>query len=175
MSLQSTRALFILSFVVALVFGIQCVKAAVGCAAEANFQGCKSIEETQLKSCGPSDYACQCAAQKLIQQCYNLCPTYASDASIQQGTVDGICAAVPVTTTTTVILPTSSVAPVVLPSVIRPSSSSFVSIKPAAPTASASHPATSSGSQSRATFKTLTLVAGIGLGLSVGLGWVGLN
>ncbi|KAI9019349.1 hypothetical protein CLU79DRAFT_836662 [Phycomyces nitens] len=162
MALQSTRALFILSFVFALAFGIQCVKAAVGCAAEANFQGCKSIEETQLKSCGPSDYACQCAAQKLIQQCYNLCPTYASDASIQQGTVDGICAAVPVTTTTTVLLPTSSVAPVIVPSVIRPSSSSFVPIKPAAPSASASHPATSAGSHSKATLETI-LVVGVGL------------
>ncbi|ORZ20458.1 hypothetical protein BCR42DRAFT_448752 [Absidia repens] len=69
--------------------------AQTACAAEANFQGCKSIQETKLSGCGPVDFACQCAAHKLIQECYNLCPTYAADATAHDGTVQSICGAVP--------------------------------------------------------------------------------
>ncbi|KAI7872824.1 hypothetical protein BDF14DRAFT_1877296 [Spinellus fusiger] len=144
MVFQSVRASLIVGLVIVLTIGVHCVSAAVGCAAEANFQGCKTIEETQLKSCGPSDYVCQCAAQKLIQQCYNLCPTYASDATIQQGTVDGICAAVPVTTTSLAPLPTSTTQVAIAPTVVHLTSSA-VSIKSALPTASTTHAATSSG------------------------------
>ncbi|KAI8887284.1 hypothetical protein K501DRAFT_175905, partial [Backusella circina FSU 941] len=74
-----------------------------------SFQECKAIEERQLAACGPSDYKCQCDAQRLIQQCYNLCPEYASDAQIHSGTVESICAAVP--TPSVALTPISSVAP----------------------------------------------------------------
>jgi hypothetical protein len=48
-----------------------------------------------------------CAAHKLIQECYNLCPSYAADASAHDGTVKSICNAVP-STSSSVILPTAS-------------------------------------------------------------------
>ncbi|OBZ84498.1 hypothetical protein A0J61_07460 [Choanephora cucurbitarum] len=95
---------WIISFVVAVVavFSVH----AADCAAEANFQGCKSIQETALKTCGPVDYACQCKAQNLIRQCYDLCPTYAAEASVQSGVAAGICAAVPATSSS--LLPSAS-------------------------------------------------------------------
>ncbi|KAI8053151.1 uncharacterized protein B0P05DRAFT_575518 [Gilbertella persicaria] len=82
---------------------------AATCAAEANFQGCKTIQETALKTCGPVDYACQCKAQNLIRQCYDLCPEYSSDATIQSGVAAGICAAVP--SSSSVALPSATLRP----------------------------------------------------------------
>ncbi|KAI8997437.1 hypothetical protein BDB01DRAFT_831021 [Pilobolus umbonatus] len=89
-------------------FAIGFATAVIGCAAEANFQACKSIQETLLHGCGPSNYACQCEAQKLIHQCYNLCPEYASDASIQAATVQAICSAVPTTSSLSIVLISAS-------------------------------------------------------------------
>ncbi|KAG2216011.1 hypothetical protein INT46_007071 [Mucor plumbeus] len=85
------------------------VAAVIGCAAEANFQACKSIEESLLHGCGPVDYACQCGAQKLIRQCFDLCPEYSIDANEQARVATGICAAVP--TPSIVPLPSGSLAP----------------------------------------------------------------
>ncbi|KAI8331948.1 hypothetical protein BC941DRAFT_505600 [Chlamydoabsidia padenii] len=76
------------------------------CAAEANFQGCKAIQETKLSGCPPADYACMCTAHKLIQECYNLCPSYATDASIHDGTVKSICGAVPSSSSSSMAIPT---------------------------------------------------------------------
>ncbi|KAI8350619.1 hypothetical protein EDC96DRAFT_519413 [Choanephora cucurbitarum] len=98
------HTVWIISFVVVVV-AVFTVHAA-DCAAEANFQGCKSIQETALKTCGPVDYACQCNAQNLIRQCYDLCPTYAAEASVQSGVAAGICAAVPATSSS--LLPSAS-------------------------------------------------------------------
>ncbi|KAI8364653.1 uncharacterized protein BYT42DRAFT_618810 [Radiomyces spectabilis] len=109
--------------------------ATIGCAAEANFQACKSIQESQLRSCGTADYTCQCAAQKLIQQCYNLCPAYSNDANMQAGTVNSICSAIP---TTSIALP--SVSPVSIipqPSSAAPQPSPSVSVAPASNQSSA--------------------------------------
>ncbi|GAA5807102.1 hypothetical protein MFLAVUS_000452 [Mucor flavus] len=80
-----------------LQFGVYTVSAVIGCAAEANFQACKAIEESLLHGCGPVDYSCQCGAQRLIQQCFNLCPEYSIDANEQSRIATGICAAVPTT------------------------------------------------------------------------------
>ncbi|ORX62596.1 hypothetical protein DM01DRAFT_1001422 [Hesseltinella vesiculosa] len=70
------------------------------------------IQETKLSTCGPVDYSCQCAAHKLIQECFNLCPTYAAEASIHKGTLDSICAAVPVpSSSSATLLPSSTAVP----------------------------------------------------------------
>ncbi|KAL0141214.1 hypothetical protein V8B55DRAFT_1379688 [Mucor lusitanicus] len=90
-------------------FGAMSVSAVIGCAAEANFQACKSIEESLLHGCGPVDYACQCNAQKLIRQCYDLCPEYSVDANEQARVATGICAAVP--TPSIAPLPSGSLVP----------------------------------------------------------------
>ncbi|CAO3627363.1 unnamed protein product [Mucor hiemalis] len=103
--LNSSHTLIAIFFVV-LQFGVLTVSAVVGCAAEANFQECKSIENKLLAGCGPVDYACQCNAHHLIHQCYNLCPEYSIDANEQARVASAICVAVP---TTSAVLPSRSV------------------------------------------------------------------
>ncbi|KAI8643272.1 hypothetical protein BD408DRAFT_415251 [Parasitella parasitica] len=103
----------------AIQFGAMSVTAIIGCAAEANFQACKSIEQSLLQSCGPVDYACQCNAQKLIRQCFDLCPEYSVDANEQARVAAGICAAVP----------TPSVAPISSASLV-PSQASATWVAP---------------------------------------------
>ncbi|KAI8086633.1 uncharacterized protein BX664DRAFT_387022 [Halteromyces radiatus] len=90
-----------------LILLIHQTYAQTACAAEANFQGCKTIQETRLGTCGPADYSCQCTAHRLIQECYNLCPGYASQANIHAGTVESICAAVP-SSSSSLSLPSAS-------------------------------------------------------------------
>ncbi|KAI8066565.1 hypothetical protein BC940DRAFT_334149 [Gongronella butleri] len=80
------------------------------CQAQANFDGCQQIQKARLSTCGPVDYTCQCAAQQLIQECYNLCPSYAAEAMTQEGTMKAICAAVPVVSSASVatLLPSAT-------------------------------------------------------------------
>ncbi|CAO3617462.1 unnamed protein product [Cunninghamella blakesleeana] len=108
-------------FIALLAIIQQVLCQATTCPAEANFQGCKQIEQDKLSKCSPVDYTCQCTAQKLIQQCYNLCPNYQSDATIHDSVVQSICSAVPAVSSSS-LLPASSVP---LPSAsISPSASS---------------------------------------------------
>ncbi|KAF7724072.1 hypothetical protein EC973_001405 [Apophysomyces ossiformis] len=125
---QGYRITIAAVFTILAAFSVYNVHAA-DCAAEANFQGCKTMEQNRLKDCGLTDYACQCAAQKLIQECFNLCPVYANDAAIQAGTVEAICAAVPVTTSASVTPLTTSAAAV---QSTTQSSSSSTAAKPSA-------------------------------------------
>ncbi|KAI8341810.1 hypothetical protein BC941DRAFT_466709 [Chlamydoabsidia padenii] len=127
--------------------------AQTACAAEANFQGCKVIQETRLSGCGPVDFACQCTAHRLIQECFNLCPGYATDASIHDGTVQSICGAVP-TTSSSLPLPSATSA---LP---LPSSSSSAAIPSSSASASPSSNQQHSGA-SKATHLPLCVVGGI--------------
>ncbi|KAG2201743.1 hypothetical protein INT47_002003 [Mucor saturninus] len=115
-----------------LQFGVYTVSAIIGCAAEANFQACKSIEVSLLNGCGPVDYSCQCSAQKLIHQCYNLCPEYSIDANEQARIATSICVAVP----------TTSAAPVTSGSHVGPSQASPTWVAPAT-TGSTSTPSSS--------------------------------
>lgn len=125
--LTSPRTLIAIFFIV-LQFGAFTVSAIVGCAAEANFQECKSIENKLLASCGPVDYACQCNAHHLIHQCYNLCPEYSIDANEQARVASAICVAVP---TTSAVVPSRVVSQTWWPSSTSGSAS--------APTASQSN------------------------------------
>ncbi|SAM06948.1 hypothetical protein [Absidia glauca] len=129
-------------FVCLLILMIHQTVAQTACAAEANFQGCKTIQETRLSSCGPVDFSCQCTAHRLIQECYNLCPGYATDASIHDGTVQSICGAVPTTSSSlplpsaTSLLP-SAPASSSIPSSSGTSTSPSPSQKPSAASSSA--------------------------------------
>ncbi|CAO3626463.1 unnamed protein product [Cunninghamella echinulata] len=89
-----------------LLFIVQQAYAQGTCPAEANYQGCKQIEQDKLSKCSPVDYTCQCEAQKLIQQCFNLCPNYTSEATIHDSVVQSICSAVPAPSSTTLSLST---------------------------------------------------------------------
>ncbi|KAI7905359.1 uncharacterized protein BX663DRAFT_583272 [Cokeromyces recurvatus] len=82
--------------------------ALIGCAAEANFQSCKSTELNLLQSCSTIDFVCQCSAQKLIRQCYNLCPEYNIDADTQSRIADSVCFSIPKSTVSKIPLPTGS-------------------------------------------------------------------
>ncbi|CAO3592018.1 unnamed protein product [Absidia cylindrospora] len=117
--------MFIFLSVVMMMMMIRPSWAQTACAAEANFQGCKTIQETKLSGCGPVDFACQCTAHKLIQECYNLCPTYATDATTHDGTVQSICGAVPASSS----LPLPSATSLV-PSASQPSASAAPSGSP---------------------------------------------
>ncbi|KAG1135921.1 hypothetical protein G6F37_006744 [Rhizopus arrhizus] len=89
------------------IFSLQQVHADGTCAAQANFDKCKEIQTSLLSTCGPVDYKCQCDAQNLILLCYGLCTNYASEASIQKSVAQGICAAVP-SSSSSLLVPSST-------------------------------------------------------------------
>ncbi|KAG0977146.1 hypothetical protein G6F29_010288 [Rhizopus arrhizus] len=115
------------------------------CAAQANFDECKNIQNSVLSKCGPVDYKCQCDAQRLILQCYDLCPNYSSEASIQSASVQGICAAVPASSSAVPVASSTA------NSVVAAATTAAASSSVASPAASSSPSANHSTSTSSAT------------------------
>lgn len=114
--------------VIFVTLNLQHIFAVTTCAAQANFDKCKEIQSTLLSTCAPIDYACQCKAQQLIFDCFALCTNYASEASIQSGTVKGICSVV--SSSSSLLVPSSTATSLVLKSTTNiPSSTSSSSVK----------------------------------------------
>ncbi|KAG1329123.1 hypothetical protein G6F62_007818 [Rhizopus arrhizus] len=127
------------------------------CAAQANFDECKNIQNSVLSKCGPVDYKCQCDAQRLILQCYDLCPNYSSEASIQSASVQGICAAVPASSSAVPVASSTA------NSVVAAASSSVAS--PAASSSPSANHSTSTSSATNIHPVAVLTIAGMAIGL----------
>ncbi|KAI9468463.1 MAG: hypothetical protein EXX96DRAFT_590715 [Benjaminiella poitrasii] len=140
---------------VILQLNIQYVSGAlIGCADEANFQACKSIELSLLQGCGTVDYTCQCSAQRLIRQCYNLCPEYSTDADTQSRVAEGICSSIPKPS----IAPLPTGSRLSLPTSVAPAVATVAATTTAAPLPSTSQQAASTSSANHKNNPSTTLL-----------------
>ncbi|CAO3663649.1 hypothetical protein G6F70_002411 [Rhizopus microsporus] len=133
-----------IALVAILALFLQQVLAQATCTDPVNFNACMDIQQKKLGTCGPVDYGCQCEARRLIVECYNLCPQRDAEKSIDSASMQGICVAVPSSSSASLPAATSSVsAPVASNAAPSAAASSSSSAKPSTSatttTSSASH------------------------------------